>query len=129
MGSDRTSQRELERYGNQLLGSYLRGVYPMDEQPGPDGSKHCCIVNVARTAEESAINGHWILLMRDGKDELLYDSFGREVSEFAPSLEGIATTEDDAEQPKSPDVEWCGQACIAVAVICKQFGLSVAKQI
>ena len=129
MGDGRTSLAELERGGRHFLGPFLRGVYAMDRQPPPDDTHHCVIVNVARTAEESITMGHWILLMRHGGREMLYDSFGRDPAEFAPSLAHVETTEDDAEQSEDPSVQWCGQACISVAMICKKEGIDVARQV
>jgi|EP01046_Picozoa_sp_COSAG06_P046837 hypothetical protein len=125
MGDERTTMDELEQGGNHFLGSFLRGVYPMDEQPPPDGTHHAVIVNVARTAVESMSKGHWIALLRHGEEEVIYDSFGRDPVDFAPSLANLETTERDAEQPL--DVEWCGQACIATCMICKEHGLELAR--
>jgi hypothetical protein len=127
MGDDRTTMEEVERGGKHFVGSFLRGVYPMDEQPPPDGTHHAVIVNVARTAEESIENGHWIALLRHGDSEIIYDSYGRDPKDFAPSLADLETTERDAEQPMDPSVQWCGQACIAVCMICKEHGIAMAR--
>ena len=132
MGSGRTTLRQLETFGGKFLGSYLRGVYPMGQQPLADGSHHCVIVNCAATAEESMTKGHWICLLRDGKDEVIYDSFGRHPSEFAQTLEHLETTDRDPEQPimtRGVETQWCGQACIAAGLVCKTNGLQIAKHI
>ena len=42
MGDDRTTMEEVERGGKHFVGSFLRGVYPMDEQPPPDVIKTRC---------------------------------------------------------------------------------------
>ena len=77
--------------------------------------------------EESIENGHWIALLRHGDSEIIYDSYGRDPKDFAPSLADLETTERDAEQPMDPSVQWCGQACIAVCMICKEHGIAMAR--
>ena len=52
---------------------------------------------------------------------------GRDPSEFAPDLAHLPTTHRDAEQPLDPSVQWCGQACLSVAIICKEHGLAMSK--
>ena len=99
----------------------------MGKQPPPDGSHHAVIVNTARTPEESMTNGHWIALLRHKDSEIIYDSYGRDTVEFAPELIDLEPTHQDAEQPLDPNVQWCGQACISVCMICKEYGQSMAK--
>jgi hypothetical protein len=38
----------------------------------------------------------------------------------------LLRTHRDGEQPKNPDIQWCGQACIVAAKVCKEHGLSMA---
>ena len=129
MGDQRTTEREVLKGGRHFLGDFLKGVYAMGKQPPPDGTHHCVIVNTARTPEESMVSGHWIALLRHDETEIIYDSYGRDPSEFAPELDHLETTHRDNEQPKNPDIQWCGQACIAAAKVCKEYGLSMAKLI
>ena len=127
MGDQRTTDRQLRHAGSRFLGDFLRSVYPMGEQPPPDGSHHAVIVNTARTPEESMVNGHWIALLRHDESEIIYDSYGRDTEQFAPELAHLEPTHQDAEQPLDPNVQWCGQACISVCMICKEHGQSMAK--
>jgi hypothetical protein len=126
MGDQRTSERELRRAGKHFVGDFLRGVYAMGKQPPPNGTHHAVIVNTARTAEESMVSGHWIVLLRHDDTEVIYDSYGRDVADFAPELSDLPTTHQDAEQPLDPNVQWCGQACLSVCMICKEHGLAMA---
>eukprot|EP01043_Picozoa_sp_COSAG02_P081695 COSAG02_NODE_20095_length_848_cov_59.395194_3_plen_93_part_01 len=93
MGDDRTTMAEVKAGGKHFLGDFLRGVYAMDAQPPPDGTHHAVIVNVARTAEESIEKGHWIALLRHRDSQIIYDSYGRDPKDFAPSLADLETTE------------------------------------
>ena len=125
MGSERTSLQELLEHGRALLGSYLRGVYAMGDQPPHDGSTHAIIVNTTRAPGE-----HWLCIARTPTEELLYDSYGRQPgATFVPQLEGLETSEPDPEQPLDAAVQWCGQACLAFALVARDHGLDTARRI
>ena len=60
--------------------------------------------------------------------------FGRLPStQWQPRLQGIETTDPDAEQPPvNPDgskTEWCGQACLAFGLVCKAYGYNIARAV
>ena len=48
-------------------------------------------------------------------------------------LQGVETTDPDAEQPPvNPDgskTEWCGQACLAFGLVCKAYGYNIARAV
>ena len=61
---------------------------------------------------------HWLAEYREGDIRLLYDSFGRLPSaQWQPRLQGIETTDPDAEQPPvnadGSKTEWCGLSVVA----------------
>ena len=131
MGSAaRTSTSELDRAGHDLLGSFYRGAFPAGAEPPPDGTNHVvCMNTMDRPPGE-----HWLIEYREGDTRLLYDSFGRLPSaHWQPRLQGVQTTEPDAEQPATYDdgrkTEYCGQACLAFAMVCKAFGYRIARAV
>ena len=75
---------------------------------------------------------HWTGLYREGNEQILYDSFGR--SKAVGDLHLLSryeVTEEDAEQPISqhPELQYCGQACLAFGLVCQKSGMKVAKYI
>ena len=62
-----------------------------------------------------------------------------EISQVVPPstrairLQGVETTDPDAEQPPvDPDgskTEWCGQACLAFGLVCKAYGYNIARAV
>ena len=123
MGSRTTTTRDLETMGYQLMPDFFRGVFAATQQPEIDGF---VIVNTM----DRPPGEHWLGLYRAHGESVLYDSFGRAAGEG--SLEHFpefATTESDAEQPVSrhPDLQFCGQACLAFGLVCKHAGMAAAK--
>ena len=57
----------------------------------------------------------------------------RRTTDPCPRLQGIETTDPDAEQPPvNPDgskTEWCGQACLAFGLVCKAYGYNIARAV
>ena len=106
---------------------FFRGVHAAGQQPKQDGGTHYCILNTM----EGPPGQHWIGLYREGGREIMYDSFGRTAldTEHESFPAGVPTTETDAEQPVSdaPDMQFCGQACLAFGVVCLQGGMAGAK--
>ena len=132
MGSRTTSSNELEKQGRRLLPGFFRGVYAAGQYPKRDGSTHYCIVNTMTGPPGQ----HWLGVYREGKREILYDSFGRETlqsesEEFPTARDGerMAMTESDPEQPisRAPEMQYCGQACLAFGVVCRDGGMRAAQ--
>ena len=80
LGINRTSSSDLERAGEQMLGTYLRGVYAAGDEPPPDGSNHCVIYNTQPRVDP--VTGrpnpgeHWMCEARDTADNrVVFDSF------------------------------------------------------
>ena len=135
MGSARrTSASELDRFGKLLLGdSFYRGAFAMSAEPPPDGTRHVLIINTTGPPGE-----HWMCLYRDPTSEfgsqMLYDSMGRVPSNgWQSHLRGIPTSDPDPEQPARYDngalTEYCGQACLAFALVAKEYGWNTARHV
>ena len=107
MGSEETSDEQLNKIGKSLMGSFFQGVYARGKEPKVDRKRrHVVIMNT----DTGPPGEHWVAIYREpGHEDLVYDSFGRGTMGF----KGKAT-EKDAEQHKSQD--YCGQACLAFAL-------------
>ena len=98
LGINRTSSSDLERAGQQMLGSYLRGVYAGGDEPKPDGTAHCVIYNtqprVNPITKQINPGEHWLCEARDEQNNrLVFDSFGRTASHiWQPRLPRTNTT-------------------------------------
>jgi hypothetical protein len=126
----RTSTSELNEAGEQLLGSFYRGAWPAGMEPPPDGTDHVVIYNT----KDRPPGEHWLCEYREGDTRLLYDSFGRIPStQWQPRLQGTETTETDPEQPAvfedGQKTEYCGQACLAFALVSKAYGYKIARAV
>ena len=65
---------------------------------------------------------------------MLYDSMGRVPSNsWQPRLRGVPTSEPDVEQPARYDngelTEYCGQACLAFALVAQHYGWNTARHV
>ena len=70
------------------------------------------------------------IMYREKGHQILYDSFGRSQGEGDLNLlSAYNVTEQDAEQPIStdPELQYCGQACIAFGIVCQRKGMKAAK--
>ena len=134
MGSARrTSASELDEAGNLLLGDFYRGAHATGAEPPPDGTRHVVIVNTTGPPGE-----HWMCLYRDPTSEfgpeMLYDSMGRVPSDgWQQRLRGVPTSDPDPEQPVRYDngalTEYCGQACLAFALVAQTYGWNTARHV
>ena len=123
MGSRTTTTRDLEEMGYQLMPGFFRGVYAATQQPEIDGF---CIVNTM----DRPPGQHWLGLYRENGQSVLYDSFGRAAGQGdLQHFEGYTMTEPDAEQPisRDPELQFCGQACLAFGLVCKHGGMHAAR--
>lgn len=130
MGSQTTTTTQLENAGRALFSSrFFRGVHPAKVDVPDDGGAHFFIMNVM----DRPPGLHWVGIYRENGEEILYDSFGRKPtkSNDLRHFVGMQTTEPDAEQPvsKAPDMQFCGQACLAFGRVCHKYGMRGAKAI
>lgn len=101
MGTEDTSDSELNTYGNKLFGTSFHGCFPRGQMP-PMNENESCILNLDSASEAGT---HWVAVYADGKKKLhVYDSFGRHVH-------GFSNSEADAEQEAFQ--RNCGQRCLA----------------
>jgi len=132
MGSRTTSTDELEKMGRRLFRmqpKFFVGVHAAKDPVPHYYGAHFFIRNVM----DRPPGKHWVGVYRDNGVEILYDSFGRlplpgnDLHHFV----GMQTTETDAEQPISthPDMQFCGQACLAFGLVAQKYGLRGAKAI
>ena len=125
MGSRTTTTRDLEEMGYQLMPGFFRGVYAATQQPEIDGF---CIVNTM----DRPPGQHWLGLYRENGQSVLFDSFGRSAGQGdLQHFPGYTMTEPDAEQPVSrdPELQYCGQACLAFGMVCQHGGMAAARHI
>ena len=129
MGSQTTSASELRSVGEKLFKpGFFRGVFPANSEPAMDGTTHFLIINTMNRPPGQ----HWTGLYREGNKQILYDSFGRSKGEGdLHLLSRYEVTEEDAEQPISqhPELQYCGQACLAFGLVCQNSGMKAAKYI
>lgn len=127
IGNDKsTTNVQLDELGKLLFGVKWSGVYAADQFPNFSGNKKYAIMNL----DESWMNGsHWIAVIKDNSNLLVYDSFGRPAKDLIPDLEErfiqnggkkIINTEDDAEQSKQQAS--CGQRSLSAIFIYDQWG-------
>ena len=126
MGSNITGEDELKSCGRKLFGTRFRGVFASDEIPRTFKSRQSAIVNLD---PRSSGGSHWIAMVTTVKDNIVYDSFGRDVlaDQLACRGPGVRYTEDDAEQHIYENN--CGQRCLAWLCVYYKHGLGDAMQI
>tara|TARA_B100000497_G_C7586448_1_gene352829 strand:+ start:388 stop:852 length:465 start_codon:yes stop_codon:yes gene_type:complete len=128
-GDKTTYLKELDGIGKKLLRVKFKGVFPSDKIPKLNDLSPYCILNLDSSKEPGS---HWVALAKNGKDSILYDSFGRGNNEIIPDLKysgngRIIDTERDAEQ-KILETN-CGARCIAWLCLFDKYGANVAKMI
>ena len=128
-GDKTTYLKELEGAGKKLLGVKFKGVYPSDKIPKLNDLSPYCILNLDSSKEPGS---HWVSLAKNGKDSILYDSFGRRNTEIIPDLKfsgngRIIDTDRDSEQ-KIQETN-CGARCLAWLWIFDKYGANIAKMI
>jgi hypothetical protein len=120
MGKNSTTfSDELHTLGKKLLGEKFVGVYPADKIPKLRDGQYV----IANLDEHDMPGSHWIGIVKDNKNFLIYDSFGRPGKSIIPTLIGrgkLIDTDLDAEQNEKEDN--CGQRSIVSLFIHKYFG-------
>ena len=107
-----TTDMELNRYCNAVFGNKFKGVYPKDKIPKLQNNESC-IFNL----DTSEMPGsHWIGLYKNGKKNIVYDSFGRTSKELNIPLKKYIDTEQDAEQ--EIEEKNCGQRVTSFIACC-----------
>lgn len=111
-----TSNFELNKIGKSLFGGKFVGTFASDQLPTLSKFKPYCIANLDKSNESGS---HWIAIVRDNADVLVYDSFGRKSKTIIPSVlrhyKVVKDTESDAEQDTKETN--CGQRCISALLV------------
>lgn len=121
MGSDDTTNFQLNKVGKKLFGSKYLGTFPCDFEPKEKGYY---ILNL----DNSILPGsHWVAVSTL-HDRIQYDSFGRKFKNILPfNFKGGRDTELDPEQKVSENN--CGQRSLAFLWVLDQFGPKIALTI
>ncbi len=128
-GDKTTYLSQLEGAGKKLLNVKFKGVYPSDKIPKLNDLSPYCILNLDSSKEPGS---HWVALAKNGRDSILYDSFGRDNKKIIPNLRysgngRIIDTDRDAEQ-KIMQTN-CGSRCLAFLCIFDKYGAKAAMLI
>ena len=125
-GDKTTYLTELNGIGKKILGVKFRGVYPSDKIPKLNDLSKYAILNLDRSNEAGS---HWVAIAKDGKDTVLYDSFGRSDKKIIPNLQysgngRIINTDEDVEQNILETN--CGARSLAWLVLYDNWGVDTA---
>ena len=120
-GDKTTYLTDLNGIGHKLLGVKFKGVFPSDKIPKLNDLSPYCILNVDKSTESGS---HWVALVKNGEDSILYDSFGRG-SKLIPALRfsgngRIISDTDDSEQ--TLDATDCGARSLGFCVFFDKYG-------
>ena len=120
LGSVSTSDTELLDLCTKLFGQRFKGIYSFDDTFELKQSEMAIFNLDKRNQPES----HWCAVVKDKKNYIVYDSFGRNIS---LKQKNNIMTEDDAEQ--SVEEQNCGQRCVAWLVVIAVKGIKTALTI
>jgi len=122
LGKNTTYSDTLEKVGKEYLGVRFKGVFPSDKIPRLNDLSPYCIVNVDKSTQPGS---HWMAVVKDKNDAILYDSFGRKDTLIIPSLQfsgngRIINTDSDPEQKRTEDN--CGARAISFLIFYNKYG-------
>ena len=129
LGNSTTYSDQLEVECRKLFGNRFIGVYSMDNWT-PKIKKDEIQYYIINTDDSSSPGTHWLGLISNKGDTIVYDSFGRnliDINSECSSINNIEMTEDDSEQDESQMN--CGARCITWLIIYHLFGKECAKMI
>jgi hypothetical protein len=123
VGKTTTNSIQLDNVGKILFNNEWGGIFSSDTIPLKSKMKKYSITN---NKPREHFGEHWISLLKDGKNIIIYDSFGRETKNLLPSYfkknkNCIVDTDYDKEQNLLETN--CGARCIAFLLFCKYFGV------
>lgn len=129
LGNQTTYGYTLQRKAIQILGTKFHGVYPSDKIPNLNALKPYAILNLDNSNQAGS---HWIAVALDGKNLIVYDSFGRNHTKIIPNLKKefrgrIHNTDRDPEQKKNEFN--CGQRSISFLLFFEKYGAKRAMLI
>ncbi len=131
MGNKVTDEDQLRRAGKQMFGEKFLNVYSADRRPRFHGKKKYAIMNL----DPSWMPGsHWVAVIKDNNDLLVYDSLARKSTKILPILfkggaGNVIDTEYDKEQDTKRDINGkiirednCGQRTLSSIAVYDMFG-------
>lgn len=121
VGSGITSGKQLKRVAEQLSPRFV-GIFDRDEKLPRTSKKPIYAIKNTETRKNGG--EHWLGVIRQPGEDLIYDSFGRQV--FSNGLP-LQTTERDAEQEIHE--EDCGARVLAWLALALERGIDAAKNI
>ena len=98
-------------------------MFPSDRVPAQRSEIETMIIN---TDPEGTLGTHWCGLYRDGERTVIWDSFGRPVSDLFPHIDA-EDCERDVEQKVREN--WCGAGSLAWLLVAGQLGIDQAKHV
>ncbi len=123
-----TKASDLDHMGKKMFGSKFLGIYSADTIPKMNNGTYI-IVN---TDDSNGPGEHWMGLVKNKSNVVVYDSFGRKTIKILPEIYQsgngcIVESENDAEQKESEDN--CGQRVLAAIYVYDKHGLQALKKI
>ena len=122
LGDDTTGEDELREYGLENIPDFVGG-FPSDRVPAQRSETEALIINTDRAG---SVGTHWCGLYRDGDRAVIWDSYGRPVSELFPHIDA-EDCESDAEQKVRET--WCGAGSLAWLLVAAELGVDSAKHV
>ena len=123
IGNKTTNNFELDDYCYKVFGNKYKGTHPLDKIPKLKNNESC-IFNLDKSNQSGS---HWMGLYKHGKNNIVYDSFGRKSKKLMIPLKNIKDTEYDPEQ-KIEQTD-CGSRCVSFLACCYTFPISEVMKI
>jgi len=129
IGNKTTYGHTLQKEAIKHLGYRFKGVFASDKIPKLNKLRSFAILNLDNSNQPGS---HWIAVALDGKNLIVYDSFGRNHTKIIPNLKNefrgkIHNTDLDPEQRK--DEFNCGQRSIGWLIFFQKYGAKRAMLI
>lgn len=123
LGRGATYDTDLDNLGKWYFGQRFAGVFASDEIPLATNFRYC----IANLDSHNEPGSHWVAIAKDKGKLMVYDSFGRTVTDILPDLPNAMDVDRDAEQ--SDQEENCGPRALAWLMIYDLYGPTVASSL
>ena len=130
LGTDVTTNHQLEKLGYKILGTRFKGVYSQDEFPFSKSGYF--IVNNHKSSQPGE---HWVAIYQTTHTIYIFDSFGRKSNKLLPMLyknakaygKKVIDSDYDVDQKISTSI--CGPLSLAWLLTVKYVGIKNALKI
>jgi len=124
--SDITNSTELQSYCDLRIPGFV-SVEPYDKMPKLK-SGQSCIINLD---DHKGPGTHWVACIRDGRDLIVYDSFGRDSKHILSKLKtgGLKVKDVDYDSEQDKLEQNCGQRSISWLLFCHKHGIENALKL